>query len=47
MRGPCRNCPNHHEPPLDPPDEPDENALTEEEIRQIKADERDDARRAK
>lgn len=40
---PC--CPNHKEPPLEPPDEEDE--LTAEDIEQIKADEKDSDRRGK
>lgn len=47
MNGPCRDCPNHKEPPLDPPPEVDELALTEEEIEKIKDDERRDDRRGK
>ena len=47
MSGPCRDCPNHKEPPLDPPDDMDELALTEEEIQRIKEDERYDDRHGK
>jgi len=47
MSGPCRDCPNHKEPPLDPPAEVEEDALSDEDIRRIKADERDEDRRAK
>lgn len=47
MIGPCRDCPNHKEPPLDPPDDQAEDALTEEDIRKIKADERDEDRRGR
>lgn len=47
MTGPCRDCPSHKEPPLEPPDEQDEDALTAEDIAKIKADERDDDRRGK
>lgn len=47
MSGPCRDCPNHKEPPLNPPDEPDEDFFTEEEIRRMKADEKDSDRRSK
>lgn len=48
MNGPCRDCPSHKEPPLDPPRSADEEiAFTEEEIERIKADERDDDRRGK
>ena len=47
MNGPCRSCPNHPEPDLNPPAEVEEDALTVEEIADIKADERQDERRGK
>ena len=47
MTGPCRDCPNHKEPPLDPPDDVDEDAPTAEEIQVMKEDEKSDERRGK
>lgn len=46
MIGPCRDCPNHKEPPLDPPEASDEHMDTEE-IREIKAQEKLDERMGK
>lgn len=46
MSGPCRDCPNHKEPELNPPAD-DEMALSEDDIERIKADEKSDDRRGK
>lgn len=47
MNGPCRDCPNHKEPPLSPPVEAEEGALTDEEIQVMKEDQTSDERRGK